>query len=197
MSLLDKFKPHKDRDLHLICRMLLSAGITPNVVTAFGLLVSVLAGVVAGSGHLYAGIVIFLMGAGLDVVDGSLARNAGLCTEFGRYFDSICDRLSEAVFIAGAVIGGVPSITFMVVAGSVLLLASRVVNHQKGLDSDAAMFGRPERLTLLVAGLLSPSPINAILVVTNTLLSLVSSYQVLASGAKAEKSNENAIAAEQ
>lgn len=185
VSLLYAFKPGKDRALDSVCRALWSAGITPNMVTAAGPLISVLAGLLAASGQLYSGIIIFSIGACLDAVDGSLARISGRSSEFGRYFDSVSDRLSEGAFIAGAVIGGVPPAAFAVIAGSVLLLASRIYNHRRGLGSDAALFGRPERLALLIVGMLLPSPANVVLFMTSAILSVVSSYRVLASGAAA------------
>ncbi len=181
MSWLYTFKPQKDRALDSASRFLLAAGVTPNMVTATGLLLSVIGGLLAASGHLYAGIFFFIIGACLDAVDGSFARACGLCTGFGRYFDSICDRLSELVLITGAVIGGVSSSAFAVIAGSLLLLASRIYNHRKGLNSNAAMFGRPERLALLIAGLLSPAPYNTTLFLVAGLLCLISSGQILAS----------------
>jgi phosphatidylglycerophosphate synthase len=187
MSLIYRWKPEKDRALLPVSLALSSSGVTPNLVTASGLFVSVAAGAVAASGHLHAGIALFLAGACFDLVDGSLARFAGPGSEFGRYFDSACDRLSEAVFVAGAVAGGVSPLATGVVVGSVLLMASRVRNHRKGLASDAAMFGRPERLLLLVTGVLLPSPGDVLLSGTNTLLCVVSSCQVLASGARADE----------
>jgi CDP-diacylglycerol---glycerol-3-phosphate 3-phosphatidyltransferase len=184
MSWLYAFKPKKDRALYSASRILLAAGVTPNMVTAAGLLLSVVAGLLAAAGHLYEGIFIFMIGAGLDAVDGSFARACGLSTGFGRYFDSTCDRLSELVFIAGAVIGGVSVSAFAVIAGSLLLMASRVYNHRKGLNSDAAMFGRPERLALLIAGLLAPAPYGTALFLVAGFLCLVSSGQILASAGR-------------
>lgn len=182
MSWLYAFKPHKDRALGWICHGLRSMGMTPNMVTAGGLLLSVAAGLLAASGHLYEGIFFFIIGACLDALDGSIARACGLCSEFGRYFDSICDRLSELAFIAGAVVGGVSSSAVAIIAGSILLLALRIYNHRKGLNSNAAMFGRPERLFLLIVGLLSPAPYNMAIFMLAFLLCLVSTAQVLASG---------------
>jgi CDP-diacylglycerol--glycerol-3-phosphate 3-phosphatidyltransferase len=177
MSMLYAFKPQKDRALLPASRVLLAAGVTPNMVTASGLLMSLIAGALAATGNLYAGIVLFILGACLDAVDGSFARACGLDTELGRYFDSICDRLSELVFIIGAVAVGALASAFIVIGGSFVLLGARVYNHRKGLDSNAAMFGRPERLALLVAGLLSPAPYNTALFVAAGLLCLVSSAQ--------------------
>jgi phosphatidylglycerophosphate synthase len=188
MSWLYTFKPQKDRALYSASRILLAAGVTPNMVTAAGLLLSVIAGLLAAAGHLYTGIFFFMIGACLDAVDGSFARAFGLCTGFGRYFDSICDRLSELVFIAGAVVGGVSSAAFAVIAGSILLMASRIYNHRKGLNSNAALFGRPERLALLIAGLLSPAPYNTALFLVAGLLCLISSGQILASARRQNNS---------
>ncbi len=78
MSMLYTFKPQKDRTLQSVSRILLAMGVTPNMVTAAGLLVSVIAGLLAASGHLYAGIFLFIIGACLDAVDGSFARACGL-----------------------------------------------------------------------------------------------------------------------
>ncbi len=183
MSLLYRWKPEKGRVLAPVGRALSSAGITPNMVTAAGLLVSAAAGLIAASGQLHLGIVVFIIGACLDALDGSLARTAGAASEFGRYLDSVCDRLSEAVFVIGAIIGGVSPLAITVIAGSMLLLASRIHNHRKGLGSDAAVFGRPERLALLIAGMLAPFPVGDLLFIADACLCVVSSYVVLVSGA--------------
>ncbi len=187
MSMLYAYKPQKDRVLYSVSHILLMAGVTPNMITAAGLLMSVIAGLIAISGHPYAGIFLFIAGACLDAVDGSFARACGLCSEFGKYFDSVCDRLSELVFIMCVVIGGAPVSAFAVLVGSLVLMTTRIYNHRKGLDSNAAMFGRPERLTLLVAGLLAPAPYNTVLFMVACLLCLVSSAQALASGTRTGK----------
>lgn len=184
MSLLYAYKPLKDRVLGPACWALQSAGVTPNMVTAAGALLSLLAGLLAAGGHLYAGIAVFLAGAFLDALDGSLARTCGLSSAFGRYFDSVLDRISELAFIAGAVVGGEPASSLLVVLGSFVLLATRVFNHRRGLSSDAAAFGRPERVTMLVAGMLAPAPFDKALFVLAFILCLFSSAQALAHGNK-------------
>jgi CDP-diacylglycerol---glycerol-3-phosphate 3-phosphatidyltransferase len=181
MSWLYTFKPKKDRMLQRISRSLRSVGVTPNMVTTAGLSMAVVAGFLAMTGHLLIGILFFIISACLDAVDGSLARSSGLTTEFGRYFDSISDRSSELAFVVGAVVGGAPTSAFIVIAGSFILLASRIYNHRRGINSDAAMFGRPERLTLLTVGLIAPLPFDTWLFVVAGFLSIVSSVQILTS----------------
>jgi len=191
MSMLYALKPYKDRDQEPIDSALRSAGLTPNIVTAGGLLMSIIAGLLALAGFLHAGIALFFAGACMDALDGSLARCGGRCSEFGKYFDSACDRLSELFFVAGAVAGGAPVTALAVVGGSVLLMASRIYNHRKGLSSDAAMFGRPERLALLITGLLSPAPYSTALFVIAGLMCLVSTAQVIASASRDRKGTVN------
>jgi CDP-diacylglycerol---glycerol-3-phosphate 3-phosphatidyltransferase len=190
MSWLYTFKPKKDRMLQRISRSLWSVGVTPNMVTAAGLSMAVVAGFLAMTGHLMIGILFFIFSACLDAVDGSLARTCGLTTEFGRYFDSISDRLSEVALVVGAVLGGVASSAFIVIAGSFILLASRIHNHRMGTNSDAAMFGRPERLTLLTLGLIAPVPFDTWFFMLAGFLCFVSSVQILTSGKEAIPSNE-------
>lgn len=191
MSWLYLLKPYKDLALQPVSSILHQGGVTPNMLTAAGLALSVFAGLLAAWGYLSASVVVFLTGALLDALDGSLARACGKSTEFGRYFDSVCDRLSELAFVAGAVVGGAPTAAFLVVGGSFLLLASRIYNHLRGLSSDAAMFGRPERLTLLIAGLLASAPFNLALFATACLLCLVSSLQALASGIRSSRDQDH------
>lgn len=185
MSRLYALKPLKDRALRPVALRLIAAGVTPNAVTAAGLLLSAAGGLAAAAGHLYPGIALFLAGACLDALDGSLARAGGLSSEFGRYFDSVCDRGSELVFVAGVVAGGASHVAFVVAAGSIVLLGARIYNHRKGLSSDVAAFGRPERLALLIAGLLAPAPLCGMLFGLAGLLCLISTAQILYSGTKA------------
>jgi phosphatidylglycerophosphate synthase len=191
MSFLYAYKPAKDRILCPFCRALMRAGVTPNMVTAAGLSLSVAAGLLGAYGELHWAIIVFLAGASLDALDGSLARACGMGSEFGRYFDSFADRASELFFVVGAVLGGVPATAFLVVLGSFALLGARLYNHRRGLSSNAAMFGRPERLSLLVAGLLCPAPFDTAFFAAALALCLVSSVQALASGSKWKLMHKN------
>lgn len=109
-------------------------------------------------------------------------------TKVGIYLDSITDRLSELLLVAGAVLGAqAPISAIIVLLGSLALLASRVFNHLRGLNSDAAIFGRPERIMLLVAGLMVSEPYGTVLFITAGICCIVSSVQVILSGVAQEK----------
>ena len=104
MSLLYRSKPKKDSYLRSITARLGGAGITANEVTALGLCLALVSGLLAYRGHLYLGIVCFAASAVCDVLDGSQARASNKRTEFGLYFDGIADRFSELFFVTGAVL---------------------------------------------------------------------------------------------
>ena len=185
MSLIYRYKPEKDRVLLPLVSAFAKTGVTPNLVTVSGLVISLVAAGLAALGHLHAGIALFFIGACMDALDGSLARVTGSCTERGRYLDSVCDRSSELAFIAGAVVGGSPPSALLVAAGSLALLLARTMVHSKGLRSDVAWFSRPERLAFIIIGLLAPYPINVGIFLTAGVLSTISTLQVLRVSKKA------------
>ncbi len=179
MSFLYRFKPQKDGFLKVISTRLACAGVTANEVTALGLCLSLCAGLVALSGHLYAGVALFITSALCDALDGSLSRAAHKETEFGLYFDGITDRLSEFFFVAGVVLSGlVPPSAFIVVVGAVVLLFARVYAHMHDWGVISTTFGRPERLSLLIVGVFCPAPLNAVLFIIAGLCCAFSAVQI-------------------
>ena len=159
------------------------AGVTPNQITALGLCLAFSSGLAALRGHLYTGITLFAVAAFCDVLDGSVARGANRATEFGLYFDGISDRFSELFFVAGVVLGaGVPPSAFFVIGGAFMLLFARVFGRTHGKGIVSTTFGRPERLALLIAGILCPAPLNTVLFVAAALCCVISSAQILALG---------------
>jgi phosphatidylglycerophosphate synthase len=180
MSLLYRFKSEKDRRLRSITAQLSDAGVTANEVTALGICLAIGSGLLAYSNHLYAAIIFFGASAGCDAVDGSLARASTKKTEFGLYFDGIADRFSELFLVTGAVLGAhVPLSAFVVVGGAFVLLLARVYGHVHKWGAIATTFGRPERLVLLVAGILSPAPMNMLLFFAAGISCVFASVQIL------------------
>jgi CDP-diacylglycerol--glycerol-3-phosphate 3-phosphatidyltransferase len=178
MSLLYQLKPMKDKGLRPLLSFLQRSGVTPNMVTILGTSLSLLAGLGAALGHLNIGIALFIASACLDALDGSLARFSDNCTEFGRFFDSVCDRVSETAFIGGAVIGGSPSAMLLIALGSMVLLVTRIGLHLKGNNSNSAWFSRPERLAIIIIGLLFPTPYSTLIFTIGSMFCIISSAHV-------------------
>src|SRR5437588_13083972 len=90
--------------IRLIVRGLALSKIHPNVLTAIGLLINVVAAFQLALGQFRAaGLVI--IGAGLfDMVDGRVARETNRVTRFGGFFDSVLDRYSDMALFIGLLV---------------------------------------------------------------------------------------------
>lgn len=88
-----------------IARVLNFFRISPNFVTTFGLVASVLIYFTSYTSQLIALVLFSLI---CDGVDGSLAIYGDRASKFGELYDSIADRISEALWLMGATFVGVP-----------------------------------------------------------------------------------------
>jgi archaetidylinositol phosphate synthase len=138
---------------------LADAGVTPNMVTLLGLLVSFAS---AWCYYSWASLPILLPAAGalvllsglLDAIDGVIARTAGKATKFGGFFDSVSDRYADAFVLAGVTLGGLCT----PIAGLAALIGSLMVSYTRSRAEAAgvAMAGvglaeRAERMIILAA----------------------------------------------
>ena len=134
-------------------------GVTPNMVTFLGLLVSF-----ASAWCYYswissplllpaAGLLILISGL-FDAIDGVIARTTGKVTMFGGFFDSVSDRYADAFVLAGVTLGGLCN----PIAGFAALIGSLMVSYTRSRAEAAgvAMVGvglaeRAERMVILAA----------------------------------------------
>lgn len=149
-------------------RVLVALHITPNMITIAGLLGSIGAAAAIANGELVLGGILVLVFGGLDMFDGAVARATGQATPFGALFDSVLDRLSEAVVLGGILVYELDRgneeetvLAFAAVVGSILV--SYVRARAEGLDvtMTSGLFTRPERVIVtgaaLILGLLRPA----------------------------------------
>jgi phosphatidylglycerophosphate synthase len=103
------FSRHLNRPVSLrITRRIAHLPLHPNAITLFTLLIGIGAGWSAAQGslaHLAAGGVLFQIASILDGVDGEVARAKLLHSKVGEWMDTVCDDLTNAVFIAGVSLG--------------------------------------------------------------------------------------------
>lgn len=90
---------------YFIARFLAFFRFTPNVVTTIGLLASVAIWFTSYTSQLLALVIFSLI---CDGVDGSLAIYRDRASKFGELYDSVADRISEALWLMGATFVGVP-----------------------------------------------------------------------------------------
>ena len=90
-----------DRTTQPVGEALVRIRVSADVLTVFGLAMSVLTAFVVGSGHLVIGIVM-LFATGLpDLFDGPVAKASGTASVRGAFFDSVADRIADAFLFGG------------------------------------------------------------------------------------------------
>lgn len=90
---------------YLLARALAFLRFTPNVITTIGLAASIAIWFASYTYQLLALVVFSLICDGLD---GSLAIYRDRASKFGELYDSVADRISEALWLMGAAFVGVP-----------------------------------------------------------------------------------------
>ena len=84
-----------------MCRGLLKAGISPNLMSAFGGIGATLSALLLfSSGHLFAAVMATTFFVLFDLFDGTMARLSGNVSSWGAVLDSTLDRISDAAIFA-------------------------------------------------------------------------------------------------
>jgi CDP-diacylglycerol---glycerol-3-phosphate 3-phosphatidyltransferase len=138
--------------------------ITPNMLTLFGLLITGVGALLVATGQLLVGGIVLTFAGLFDIFDGALARAAGKVYRYGAFLDSTVDRYSEGVVYLGILIyfldqhdGLRPIIVLIALAGSFLVSYVRARAQSLGFTCDVGILARPERVVIIVAGLLLES----------------------------------------
>src|SRR4051794_36419314 len=76
-------------------------GLAPDHLTLIGLVLAVAAAVVIGSGGLRGGFVLVILAAVPDLLDGALAKASDAASQRGAFFDSVADRVTDALLFGG------------------------------------------------------------------------------------------------
>ena len=82
-----------------VMRPLARTGITPNMLTLLGLLLTIFTAGVIAFNHLRIGGVLVLCAGVFDMFDGAMARVAQKSSRFGAFFDSTLDRYAEGILL--------------------------------------------------------------------------------------------------
>ncbi len=155
-------------------------------ITLFGIFLSFIGGWLVGMGRLGLGALVLIISGLSDAVDGSLARSQGKTTLFGAFIDSTGDRVSELVYFIGIVFyyfGKTPVNNLMIffsliaLAGSFLTSYARARAEGLGLDCSVGLLERPERVALLITGLIFGGIVLEVIIVVLAVLSVLTFIQ--------------------
>ncbi|MCY3756305.1 MAG: CDP-alcohol phosphatidyltransferase family protein [Acidobacteria bacterium] len=148
--------------LNLMVRGISLLGISPNLLTFVGFLITLLAAWFLAQGRFFdAGIVIIFSGI-FDMLDGRVARVTRTETPFGAFFDSVLDRYSDMALFLGLLIhyARAEQMTYLVLSGIVMIGAVMTSYTRARAESlielcKVGFMERPERLVLIIIGALS------------------------------------------
>lgn len=91
-----------------ITKLLLKTNITPNQITLFGIIISLICGIFFSFGN-YKNLIIAAILSQLtlvmDLLDGQVARYKNMQTMFGRWYDQIANKIMKFFMVLGATIG--------------------------------------------------------------------------------------------
>jgi CDP-diacylglycerol--glycerol-3-phosphate 3-phosphatidyltransferase len=145
-------------------------GLTPNAVTAIGLVLNLLVAIIIARGNIQFSGVMLLIASGFDMLDGAVARATGTVTKFGGFLDSTLDRYSESIVYGGVLIYLLNTddffagalLVFAATTGSLLISSARARAEAAGFKASVGLLARPERVLVLAIGLLTGQLIAAL-----------------------------------
>jgi CDP-diacylglycerol--glycerol-3-phosphate 3-phosphatidyltransferase len=174
-----KFRAPVDKAVKPVGNGLRKTGLTPDHLTVLGLLVAVGAAVAIGAGQLRLGLLLVILAALPDLLDGALAKASNTSSQRGAFFDSTIDRFADALlfggvawYFASAKSPHMAMLPFAVMALSSVISYMRAKAESLGLDAKGGLMERAERIIALCLGLLFPVLLIPILWITLALTAI-------------------------
>jgi len=132
----------------------------PNVLSTMGFLVTMSSAFAFGYNHIRTAGVLILLGGVFDIFDGRVARATGLASQFGAFYDSTLDRISEIAVYVGLLslyndyhpeLGDVGTIyaIMLAMAGSLMVSYTRARAEALGIDCKVGLMQRGERVVMI------------------------------------------------
>lgn len=137
--------------------------LTPDHLTVVGLVVALGAAVAIGLGWHSLGLLLVILAALPDLLDGALAKASNTSSQRGAFFDSVIDRVTDALLFGGVAwyFASEKSAHIALLPMAVALM-SGVISYERakaeslGLSAKGGLMERAERIILLCFGLLFP-----------------------------------------
>ena len=131
-------------------------GITADVLTATGLVSASATAVAVATGHLHIAIVLLILTGLHDLLDGPVAKAAGTSSVRGAFFDSVTDRVADALLMGGVSWylisqgqGHLAILPLAVLGVTALVSYERAKAESLGISAKGGLMERAERMILL------------------------------------------------
>jgi CDP-diacylglycerol--glycerol-3-phosphate 3-phosphatidyltransferase len=136
---------------------------TPDHLTIAGMVIAIGAAVAIGAGYLALGLLLVILAALPDLLDGALAKASNTSSQRGAFFDSVVDRVTDALLFGGVAwyftnehSPKTAILPLAVSAVSSVISYERAKAESLGLAAKGGIMERAERIILLCLGLLFP-----------------------------------------
>ncbi len=156
-----RFRAPVERAVKPLGQALRKTGLSPDHLTIAGLVIAVGSAILVARGQLIWGLVLVILAALPDLLDGALAKATNSSSQRGAYFDSVMDRVTDAFLFGGLAwyLGDKKGPHWAVLPYAVMAVSS-VISYQRakaeslGLNAKGGLMERAERIILLCIGLL-------------------------------------------
>jgi len=145
--------------LRAIIQLCVALRIHPNTLTLIGVLINVGAAFALGYGHFVWAGVIMLVANIFDFIDGKVAHELQLQSEFGAFWDSTLDRFSDLALPTGLIYlyAKLGSGDYVIVASLALIFSIMTSYARARAESliqkcKVGFMERPERIVLVILG---------------------------------------------
>lgn len=184
-----------------VAALMIFLKVTPNTLTALGLVTTLVAGVslALGAGdkvgspslgpgsswYGFAAALLLILASAFDILDGAVARISGRITKQGGFLDSCLDRVADAIIFIGIIIYYLhhPDVTYanwLIVASAIALANAELISYIKARAENfiascpVGYWQRGERIAAIMIGLCSGH-----IAVVMVLLAVSSAFTVL------------------
>jgi CDP-diacylglycerol---glycerol-3-phosphate 3-phosphatidyltransferase len=159
-----RFREAVDRGTKPIGMALQRAGVSADVLTATGLVCAAGAAIAIATGWFGLAIGLLILTGAQDLLDGAVAKAAGSASVRGAFFDSVTDRMADALLLGGcawflATHGGghIVVLPLAILAVAYLVSYERAKAESLGIAAKGGLMERAERLIVLGVALLTAS----------------------------------------
>lgn len=156
-----RFRAPIERAVKPVGSAIRRTGMTADHLTILGIVFAVAAAVAIARGALQIGLVLVILAALPDMLDGAVAKASDSASQRGAFFDSVVDRLTDSLLFGGvawhfaSTESAHTALVPMAVMGmSSLISYQRAKAESLGLHAKGGLMERAERIIVLCVGLL-------------------------------------------
>jgi len=177
--MLSKLKSSVSDLFNPLTNQIVKIGIKPNHLTFLGLLAGFLSAYLIATHNLLLGGVFILLSGFFDMLDGALARNQIMVSDFGGFLDSVFDRYVDvAIFIALGIYGINWLYISLALSGALLVSYTRARAEKIIEKCDVGIAERGERLVIIFLGILA-GYVEVAVVIVAVLSHLTATHRII------------------